>query len=131
MKQILLQFILSIKPENVNPILRSGGSILERGLSSGKQNYDTNKNLWPLNQPLPKMEAIYQTSGEAHYTNDFPPFPNEVFCAFVLTTVANGKIKNIDASEALVFLLNLNKFKYFANFNIFKPLIFNFLILNL
>ncbi|XP_061934259.1 uncharacterized protein LOC107992596 isoform X2 [Apis cerana] len=98
---LFYKFILSIKPENVNPILRSGGSILERGLSSGKQNYDTNKNLWPLNQPLPKMEAIYQTSGEAHYTNDFPPFPNEVFCAFVLTTVANGKIKNIDASEAL------------------------------
>lgn len=100
-ESLFYKFILSIKPENVNPTLRTGGSILERGLSSGKQNYDTNKNLWPLNQPLPKMEAIYQTSGEAHYTNDFPPFPNEVFCAFVLTTVANGKIKNIDASEAL------------------------------
>lgn len=27
--------VLSIRPENVNPRLRSGGSILERGLSSG------------------------------------------------------------------------------------------------
>lgn len=82
--------------------MRSGGSVLERGLSSGKQDFDTDKNLWPLNQPLPKMEAIHQTSGEAQYVNDVPALPNEVFCAFVLTTVPNGIIESIDASEALV-----------------------------
>lgn len=33
---LFYKFVLSIKPENVNPKLRSGGSLLERGLSSGK-----------------------------------------------------------------------------------------------
>jgi len=54
-----------------------------------------------VNKPTIKREAIQQTSGEAIYCNDLPPFPNEVNCAFVLTKVSNGKIVNIDASKAL------------------------------
>jgi xanthine dehydrogenase/oxidase len=67
----------------------------------GTQDYETDKNLWPVNKPTTKREAIQQTSGEAVYCNDLPQFPNEVFCAFVLTKVSNGKIVNIDASKAL------------------------------
>lgn len=32
---LFYKFVLSIKPENMNPQFRSGGTILERGLSSG------------------------------------------------------------------------------------------------
>ncbi|XP_011334533.1 indole-3-acetaldehyde oxidase isoform X2 [Ooceraea biroi] len=98
---LFYKFVLSIKPENVNSNFRSGGSILERGLSSGVQDYETDKNLWPVNKPTTKLEAIQQTSGEAVYCNDLPPFPREVFCAFVLANVSNGKIADIDASKAL------------------------------
>lgn len=98
---LFYKFILSVKPENVNERLRSGATILERGLSSGKQDFQTEKNLWPLTQPLPKIESIRQTSGEAQYVNDLPPLAHQVYCAFVLTTVANGKVESIDASEAL------------------------------
>ncbi|XP_078042324.1 uncharacterized protein LOC144472818 isoform X2 [Augochlora pura] len=98
---LFFKFLINLKSENVDPKVRTGGTILERGLSSGKQEYDTDKNLWPLNQPLPKIEAAYQTSGEAQYMNDLPPMHNEVFCAFVLATVPNGKVGSIDASEAL------------------------------
>jgi len=65
------------------------------------QEYDTDKNVWPVNKPMVKLEAIQQTSGEAQYCNDLPPYPGEVFCAFVLTKVSNGKIDSIDASKAL------------------------------
>lgn len=67
----------------------------------GKQDYDTDKTLWPVNKPITKLDAIKQTSGEAHYCNDLPPYPREVFCAFVLTEIGNGKIDSIDANEAL------------------------------
>jgi len=67
----------------------------------GTHDYETDKNIWPVNKPTTKLEAIQQTSGEAVYCNDLPPFPNEVFCAFVLTKVSNGKIVSIDASKAL------------------------------
>lgn len=75
---------------------------MERDISSGKHDYDTDKNIWPVNKPLPKIESIYQTSGEAQYVNDLPSQPNEVFCAFVYTEYANGKIDNIDSTNALV-----------------------------
>lgn len=54
-----------------------------------------------MNKPLAKMESIHQTSGEAQYCNDLPPYPGEVFCAFVSTEIGNGKIESIDASKAL------------------------------
>jgi len=43
---LFYRFVLSIKPENVNPKLRSGGSILERGLSSGKHTMTDFKNVY-------------------------------------------------------------------------------------
>lgn len=54
-----------------------------------------------MNKPITKLDAIQQTSGEAVYCNDLPPYPREVFCAFVLTEIGNGKIDSIDASKAL------------------------------
>lgn len=54
-----------------------------------------------MNKPTPKLEAIQQTSGEAQYCNDLPSHPGEVFCAFVLTQIGNGKVESIDASKAL------------------------------
>ncbi|XP_015110494.1 xanthine dehydrogenase [Diachasma alloeum] len=98
---LFYKFVLSVKPETVDEKLRSGGTILERDLSSGRVDYETDKSLWPYNKPLPKTESIYQTSGEAEYVNDIPPQPREVFCAFVHTIFSSGKITNIDASEAL------------------------------
>ncbi|XP_011874274.1 PREDICTED: indole-3-acetaldehyde oxidase-like, partial [Vollenhovia emeryi] len=98
---LFYKFVLSIKPENVNSKLRSGGSLLERGLSSGSQDFDTDESEWPVSKPIPKLDAIKQTSGEAQYCNDLPPYPREVFCAFVLTKIGNGKIVSIDAKKAL------------------------------
>jgi len=43
---LFYRFVLSIKPENVNPKLRSGGSILKRGLSSGKHTMTDFKNIY-------------------------------------------------------------------------------------
>jgi xanthine dehydrogenase molybdopterin-binding subunit B len=45
---------------------------------------------------------LLSVSGEAQYVNDLPTMPNEVYAAFCLTTVGQGYIANIDASEILV-----------------------------
>ncbi|XP_014217161.1 xanthine dehydrogenase-like [Copidosoma floridanum] len=97
---LLYKFILSISSSRVSPKLRSGGTLLERKLSSGKQDYDTNKNIWPINQPMPKIESIYQTSGEGEFINDIQIKHNEVFCALTLAE-APGKIYKIDYEAAL------------------------------
>jgi xanthine dehydrogenase/oxidase len=75
---------------------------LQRPLSSGKQDFDTDKSLFPLNEPVPKIEAVAQCSGEAEFVNDIPSIPGEVHGAFVLTTVSTGTIANIDPANALV-----------------------------
>lgn len=100
-----LQFVVNNGKNKVSPKLRSGGLSLQRGLSSGRQDYDTDKNLWPLNQPIPKIEAIYQTSGEGEYINDIVIRENEVFCALAIAETV-GEIKEIDSHEALVIFIN-------------------------
>ncbi|XP_069693941.1 uncharacterized protein [Periplaneta americana] len=93
--------VLSLGPPRIPKTLQSGGTNLFRPLSSGKQYFNTDKSEWPLNKPIPKLEAIYQTSGEAEYVNDIPSRPGELHAAYVLSNVAQGFISGIDTSEAL------------------------------
>ena len=58
------QFVLGLSPPDLPANLVSGGKILERPLSTGKQDYETNKSVWPLNKPVRKLEAVAQCSGE-------------------------------------------------------------------
>ncbi|XP_013136142.1 PREDICTED: indole-3-acetaldehyde oxidase-like [Papilio polytes] len=92
--------ILSKAP-SVNPRYKSGGSLLDRPVSTGTQHFDTNKSLWPLNQPVQKLEALTQCSGEVRYSCDIRFSPRDVHVAFVLATEAVADIKTIDATEAL------------------------------
>ncbi|GBP32434.1 Xanthine dehydrogenase [Eumeta japonica] len=94
--------ILNLCPKNkVNARYRSGGEIFKRPVSRGTQTFDTDKTVWPLNKPIPKLEAIIQCSGEALYANDLPSAPREVYVCFVLSTVCVGQIDKIDTKEAL------------------------------
>jgi xanthine dehydrogenase/oxidase len=102
---LFYKFILNIAPNDivqVNPTYKSGGQILDRALSSGKQSFDTYEKNWPLTKNIPKIEGLAQTSGEAKYSNDLPRLPNELYGAFVTATKPNMKIGAIDASDALV-----------------------------
>nr|QIJ45704.1 aldehyde oxidase [Glyphodes pyloalis] len=95
--------ILNLCPKDkVNEKYRSGGEAIKRHSSQGTQTFDTDKSLWPLNQPIPKLEALVQCSGEATFSNDLPTQKNEVFGAFVTADVTAGSIiSNFDADEAL------------------------------
>jgi xanthine dehydrogenase/oxidase len=57
--------------------------------------------MYPVNKPIPKVEAAAQTAGEAEYVNDIPERPGELHGAFVLTTQGSGSIASIDDSQAL------------------------------
>ncbi|XP_045774054.1 xanthine dehydrogenase-like isoform X1 [Maniola jurtina] len=86
---------------STNPRYKSGGIHLKRPVSHGSQTYDTDKSVWPLNQPVPKLEALTQCSGEALYVGDSISTPRDLHVAFVLSTICLGEIVKIDASEAL------------------------------
>ncbi|KAJ8719472.1 hypothetical protein PYW08_011647 [Mythimna loreyi] len=94
--------ILSLCPDDrIDPKLKSGGNAIKRHTSHGTQVYDTDKSVWPLNQPVPKLEALVQCSGEAIFANDLPKQPNEVYAAFVTADVRPGSIiDDFDTTEA-------------------------------
>uniref|UniRef100_A0A2A4JXM9 Indole-3-acetaldehyde oxidase n=1 Tax=Heliothis virescens TaxID=7102 RepID=A0A2A4JXM9_HELVI len=94
--------ILSLCPsDKMNPTYKSGGEAIKRHSSKGMQSFETDKSIWPLNQPIPKIEALVQCSGEAVFANDLPGVNNEVFAAFVTAdTLPGSVIEDFDTSEA-------------------------------
>ncbi|CAK1542874.1 unnamed protein product [Leptosia nina] len=96
--------LLSLCPSNIlKSRYRSGAIKLHesRGVSSGKQIYTTDSSLYPVNQPIHKVEGLIQCAGEAPYSDDVPKIPRQVYAAFVLSTVGIGEIEHIDDTKAL------------------------------
>ncbi|XP_037293464.1 xanthine dehydrogenase-like isoform X2 [Manduca sexta] len=94
--------ILSLSPDDrIDPRYRSGGEAIKRKTSQGTQSFETDKSVWPLNKPVPKLEALVQCSGEAVFTNDLPAQKNEVFGAYVTADIIPGSvISDFDTTEA-------------------------------
>ena len=55
----------------------------------------------PFGRPVPSLQALSCATGQAAFTGDIPFQSHELALALVLSTIAYGKIKDIDASEAL------------------------------
>lgn len=55
--------MLSLSPEHVSDRYKTGGTLLERPLSSGKHDFETDKSKWPLTKPVSKVEALIQCAG--------------------------------------------------------------------
>ncbi|XP_059612857.1 uncharacterized protein LOC132259308 [Phlebotomus argentipes] len=87
--------------ERMKGQFKSGATQIDRILSSGTQTFDTYEKNWPLTQPVKKLEALIQVSGEAKYMNDHPHRDDDLWAAFVLSSEAKVKIARIDATEAL------------------------------
>ena len=101
-KALFYRFILSSSPtDKVSPKNLSGAMELQRNLSSGTQSFRTNDKEFPVTQPLQKLEALSQTTGEAKYINDMPHLKDQLWAAFVPAVKVNSKIASIDASQAL------------------------------
>ncbi|CAH1997045.1 unnamed protein product [Acanthoscelides obtectus] len=104
---LFYKFVLNKCPKELltSSRLSSGGTLLQRPLSTAIQEFGTTPRNYPLSEPIPKVEALAQTSGQAEYCADLPNLPNQTFGAFVTATaVANSQLGQIDPSEALVSL---------------------------
>ncbi|RZF35840.1 hypothetical protein LSTR_LSTR008946 [Laodelphax striatellus] len=98
---LLYKFILSLFPDALSPKIRSGGEVFERPVSTASQDFDTDESLWPVNKPMPKLEAYIQCSGEAQYTNDMHSIPGELFAAIVIAKKGPAESFTLDAKAAL------------------------------
>lgn len=99
---LLYKAILSLAPEGtLSNQIKSGADLLQRPISSGKQEFDTYEEDWPVTKALPKHEGFIQTAGEARYANDLPKIPGELIAVFVQATEVGSIINSIDPSAAL------------------------------
>ncbi|XP_048483252.1 xanthine dehydrogenase [Plutella xylostella] len=127
---------LTLIPEHyLKPRYRSGRRDFRktRPVSAAESVIDSNPAVWPLTEPMPKMEALIQCAGEIKYSNDEPRRPNEVHAAFVTSDVPTGEIIDIDPTPALKLPGVLKFFtakdipgrNNFMSLKIGPPLIFN------
>lgn len=91
------QFLIHCLGDAANARLKSSATQVDRGISSGSQDLSGTPN-----EAIPKLEAYAQCTGEAEYVDDIPPFPGELYAAYVLTTVGKCDINNVNWSNAMV-----------------------------
>ena len=72
-----------------------------RPISSGTQSFTTDPSEYPVSEPLPKLSALLQTSGQAQYTDDLPITPGTLFAAFAVSTLGPATLAGLDLSAAL------------------------------
>src|SRR6185437_11784709 len=77
--------VLLDQPGAVPPDIRSSGEITwgRWPVSGGTQSYAIQDYKKPVSQPYIKLTAMYQTSGQVHYTHELPVPPLTVNAAFV------------------------------------------------
>ncbi|KAL3841842.1 hypothetical protein ACJMK2_019941 [Sinanodonta woodiana] len=100
---LFYKFVLQVIGDKAGARFQSAIDCLpiSRPLSSGQQTYDTQMIEYPLTEPLKKLEADIQVTGEAEYIDDMPTYPNQLYAAFFISTVGNAKIQSIDTSAAM------------------------------
>ncbi|CAI8020059.1 Xanthine dehydrogenase/oxidase [Geodia barretti] len=97
---LFYKYYLAVIYDHVDPRVQSAAVPFQRPLSTGTQTYGTKPSEYPVTEPMTKLTALLQTSGEAEYTTDVPPLPHECAAAFVLSPQANCKITGVDFSTA-------------------------------
>ncbi|EDO48189.1 predicted protein [Nematostella vectensis] len=102
-KSLFYKFYVAALGSDASSRVRSAaGKILhERAVSSGRQSFDTKPARYPVSKPIPKLASKLQASGEAQYTDDIPFVDGELHAAFVISTLGNCKLDQIDTSEAM------------------------------
>lgn len=95
--------------------------MLERPVSSGTEQFQTNKSMYPITKPVTKVEALLQTSGksllvpkvlmhslyyvagELEYITDMMDQPGVLHADFVTAkALPLSKVVEVDPSDALV-----------------------------
>ena len=97
----LLQFVLEILGDVVDPRFRSGAGGIERPLSPGKVTYPSQQENWPVSKAIPKIESLALCSGEAKFPSDIEQ-DGILYAAFALTDRGNARIAQINTHKAEV-----------------------------
>jgi len=97
-------FLTALSNQSPSPVpasLSSAATHYQRDISGGTEVYTPYAPEAPVGQPIHKLSAPLQASGEAIYTDDMFVSASGLHGAYVTSTVAAGTIVSIDATAAL------------------------------
>ncbi|XP_059083877.1 uncharacterized protein LOC131881124 isoform X2 [Tigriopus californicus] len=100
-KALFFKFVIHTLGAAAKPNLKSAATQISRGVSSGAQDFTPNQEEFPIGEPIEKLEAKVQCTGEAEYVDDIPAIPGELFAAYVQSTIGNCNLKTVDPGPAL------------------------------
>ena len=93
---LFYKYYLACIVDDISPRVKSAAVPYKRPISQGVQTYSSLPSNYPVTQPMPKLSSALQASGEAQFTTDIPPYPQELAAAFVITTQGNARISSIN-----------------------------------
>ena len=104
-KSLFYKGVLSVLGESLPTELRSGGSQVYRGISSGQQNIPVpdDTSVYPIHEAVEKLEGKVQVTG-AEYLDDIPATAGELFAAIVKAPYAPATFDpttDVDTTQAL------------------------------
>lgn len=88
--KFFVEVALAVNPAIVSPETASAAAREERPVSRGTQHYNTYADEFPINQPIVKLEAFIQSTGEAVYPQDIELPPRALEAAYVFSTRAKA-----------------------------------------
>ncbi|CAM2068987.1 Molybdopterin-dependent oxidoreductase [Sulfidibacter corallicola] len=77
-------------PDSVAAAVRGAGETYRRPVSQGHQIYNSYPDELPVSEPVVKLSAFMQASGEARYSHDMERPPHTLEAAFVYSLIARG-----------------------------------------
>jgi xanthine dehydrogenase/oxidase len=122
---LFYKFMLIVCDKFVDARYKSATSTLidMRELSSAQLNFPSTPSMYPLTQPIVKLNGVAQTSGETKYVYDREPGFNELNGTYILSTAANCTLDSINTAEAQIMPgFKTNHYKAFK----FYLLLFSF-----
>lgn len=102
---------LQVAPGEVGPHMLSAAEELKRPVSWGEEHYVVYPDEAPISEPIVKLTAFIQASGEAVYTPDIPVPPRTLYGALVLSTCAKATF-NYDPAGGLDKLIETVEKKF-------------------
>ena len=98
----LYKFFLALQPSGSNSAAyaKAAQPWMTRPLSKASQTFGTDPTEYPVSLPIPKIDGLAQTSGEAMYTTDVPTPYGTVHGAVVQSTQANATIASVNPAVA-------------------------------
>lgn len=110
--KFFLHVASKVVPKEVEPVCESAANRYVRPLSSGQQKYKVQKDELPVSEPLIRLSAFLQASGEAKYTHDIPLPTRGLEAAYVTSDRAHaeffykldGKKQNTNLDNVINFV---------------------------